>query len=255
MLELLMGLLQIIFVNIVLSGDNAVVIALACRNLSLKQRKPAILIGTAGAVVFRIILTIAAVYILKIPFLQFVGGLLLIWISIKLLIQEDEGEDIKSHSQLVDAIKTVIIADLIMSLDNTLAIAAVAKGNIILLSLGLALSIPLVIFGAQIIVMIMEKFPIIVYVGAGLIAWTAGELIKGDEQMSHYIPQIIVLWIPVTITILVVGGSFVFNRLKFRTAKDVLIADEHAAELLDEKISDFEYSNEGKKINERSSTP
>jgi YjbE family integral membrane protein len=217
----LIALFKIIVVNIILSGDNAVVIALASRNLPKKQQKLAILWGSAGAIVLRILLTIIAVFLLSIPYLQFFGGLLLIWIAVKLIIEEDDNGEISSHSNLLEAIKTIIIADIIMSLDNTLAIAAVANGNYLLLAIGLALSIPLIIFGSQIIVLFMEKYPIIVYIGAGLIAWTAGEMIIRDKHIAKYIPHIIERLIPAAITVSVVIGCWLLNLNKKRSSKDV----------------------------------
>lgn len=176
-------------VNIVLSGDNAVVIAMASRRLPLGQQKLAILWGSGGAIGLRIILTIVAVIILQIPYLQFAGGLLLIWIGAKLLVEEEHGESIDASDSMWAAIKTIIIADIVMSLDNTLAIAAIAQGDYLLLGIGLALSIPLIIFGSKILVVLMDRFPIIIYAGAALIAWTAGEMINKDHKIGAYILQ------------------------------------------------------------------
>ncbi|MEI2438736.1 TerC family protein, partial [Priestia megaterium] len=155
----ILNLLEILLINIVLSGDNAVVIALACRNLPDQHRNKAVVFGTLGAVVLRVGLTFVAVYLLTIPFLNFIGGLLLLWIAISLLKGEDDG-DIKANSTLAGAIKTIIIADLVMSLDNVVAVAGAANGNILLIILGLVISIPLIIWGSQLLMKIMEKFPI-----------------------------------------------------------------------------------------------
>ncbi len=144
-------LAQIIMINIVLSGDNAVVIALASRSLPPKQQKQAILFGSFGAIILRIILTFFAVYLLGIPWLKIIGALLLFWIGIKMLIPEDGEEDLAGHEHLWSAVKTIIIADLVMSLDNVLGVAAAAKGNVPLLIIGLAISIPLIIYGSTLI--------------------------------------------------------------------------------------------------------
>ncbi|WP_442597127.1 TerC family protein [Neobacillus sp. D3-1R] len=187
--ELLLGLLQIILINIVLSGDNAVVIALACRNLDVKYQKKAIFFGSFGAIALRIILTFVAVYLLKIPFLNFIGGVLLLWIAIKLLKGEDE-EDIKASSNLMGAIKTIIFADLIMSLDNVVAVAGAAHGNMLLIIIGLAISIPLIIWGSQLLMAIMGRFPIIVILGAALLGYTAGEMMLSDKAVGHFLEDI-----------------------------------------------------------------
>jgi len=174
------GLAKIIGVNIVLSGDNAVVIALAARSLPPKQQKLAILWGAGAAVVLRIILTFFAVALLALPWLKIVGSLLLFWIGIKLLVPEEPGDDVAASDNLIAAIKTILIADLVMSLDNVIAVAAAAGGSITLLVLGLAISIPLVIFGATLLVKLMDRFPIIITLGAALIGLVAGEMIVTD---------------------------------------------------------------------------
>jgi YjbE family integral membrane protein len=187
--EFFLVLLEIILINIVLSGDNAVVIALACRNLDAKYQKKAVFLGSFGAIALRIVLTFLAVYLLTIPYLNFVGGILLLWIAIKLLKGEDE-EDIKASSNLMGAIRTIIFADLIMSLDNVVAVAGAAHGNMVLIILGLAISIPLIIWGSQLLMTIMDKFPIIVILGAGLLGYTAGEMILNDKAVGHFFDQL-----------------------------------------------------------------
>src|SRR4026207_1787414 len=168
------GLAKIIGVNIVLSGDNAVVIALAARSLPPRRQTRAVLWGAGAAVVLRIILTIFAVALLTLPWLKIIGSLLLFWIGIKLLVPEEPGDDVAASDNLIAAIKTILIADLVMSLDNVIAVAAAAGGSITLLVLGLAISIPLVVFGATLLVKLMERFPIIITLGAGLIGPGAG---------------------------------------------------------------------------------
>lgn len=182
------GLLTIIWVNIILSGDNAVVIALAARSLPANQQKQAIFWGAGAAVVLRIILTIVAVELLKLPYLKLLGGALLLWIAVKLLVPEDDGEDgIQSSSNLWSAIKTILIADLVMSLDNVIAVAAAAKGSIVLLVLGLLISIPLVIFGATMLMKLMERYPIIITLGAAILGWTAGEMAVTDPVVAQWV--------------------------------------------------------------------
>ena len=180
------GLLKIIGVNIILSGDNAVVIALAARSLPAKQQKQAVFWGAGAAVILRIILTIFAVALLTLPWLKIVGSLLLFWIGVKLLIPEDGDDNIKASDQLLAAIKTILIADLVMSLDNVIAVAAAAGGSITLLILGLAISIPLVIFGATLLLKLMERFPVIITIGAGLIGWVAGEMLVADAALEGW---------------------------------------------------------------------
>jgi YjbE family integral membrane protein len=180
------ALLKIIGVNIVLSGDNAVVIALAARSLPPKQQKLAIFWGSGAAIIMRIILTLFAVALLGLPWLKLIGSVLLLWIGVKLLIPEDGGEDVNASDNLIQAIKTILIADLVMSLDNVIAVAAAAGGSVVLLVLGLAISIPLVIFGATLLVKVMERYPIIIAIGAGLIGWVAGEMGWEDSAIGGF---------------------------------------------------------------------
>ncbi|NBW78596.1 MAG: TerC family protein [Betaproteobacteria bacterium] len=180
------GLMKIIWINIILSGDNAVVIALAARSLPEHQQKKAILFGSGAAVVLRIVLTLVAAMLLQLPYLQVVGGLLLLYIGVQLLSEEDDGEgESKEAGGLMAAIRTILIADLVMSLDNVIAVAAAAKGNEVLLLLGLAISIPLVIFGSTLMIKLMERFPIIVVLGAALIGWVGGETIASDVAFKE----------------------------------------------------------------------
>lgn len=181
------GLLKIIGVNIVLSGDNAVVIALAARSLPAKQQKQAIIWGSGAAIVMRVILTLFAVALLTLPWLKIVGSLLLFWIGVKLLVPEDGDEEIEASDQLLSAIKTILVADLVMSLDNVIAVAAAAGGSVVLLILGLAISIPLVIFGATLLLKLMERFPVIITVGGALIGWVAGEMLVTDHALQGWL--------------------------------------------------------------------
>jgi YjbE family integral membrane protein len=180
------GLAKIIGVNVILSGDNAVVIALAARSLPRKQQKQAIIWGSAAAIVLRVLLTLFAVALLTLPWLKIVGSLLLFWIGIKLLIPEEGDDEIEASDQLLAAIKTILVADLVMSLDNVIAVAAAAGGSVLLLILGLAISIPLVIFGATLLLKLMERFPVIITIGAGLIGWVAGEMLVADSALEGW---------------------------------------------------------------------
>ncbi|MCX7779940.1 MAG: TerC family protein [Negativicutes bacterium] len=213
-MEFLIALCGIMMVNVVLSGDNAVVIAMASRALPPKQQKMAIIWGSVGAIALRVVLTFAALILLKIPYLQFGGGLLLVWIAAKLLLEEKAGEEaVEASSSLWSAIKTIVVADIVMSLDNTLAIASIANGNVILLITGLVLSIPLIMFGSSILVKLMDRFPVIVYIGAALIAWTAGEMMVDDHRLGVAILEYLPHWLlPVLITAGVLGFGIWHKR-------------------------------------------
>lgn len=185
------AVLKIIGINIVLSGDNAVVIALACRALPPKQRMIGILLGAGAAVVLRVIFTVAVQYLLGVPFLKLAGGLLLLWIAVKLLHSEEAGEDgVAAGNSLFEAVKIVAIADIVMSLDNVLAIAAAAGDNTSLVIFGLVISIPLVVFGATLILGLLTRFPILVWAGAALLGWVAGELLATEPFIRPYVDQI-----------------------------------------------------------------
>ena len=178
---------SIILANILLSGDNAVVIAMAARTLPAHQQKKAIFYGSAAAIVMRIVLTLIAVEMLKWPFLKIVGGVLLVYIGVTLLLEDDEGGDTgaQENAGLMTAIRTILIADLVMSLDNVLAVAAAAKGNTLLLILGLGISIPLIIFGSTLLLKVMERFPIIISLGAALLGFLAGEMAMTDPAVTQ----------------------------------------------------------------------
>lgn len=191
---------SIIWVNILLSGDNAVVIALAARSLPPHQQKKAIFFGSAAAIVMRIGLTIIALEMLKWPYLKLVGALLLVYIGVTLLLEDDDdGDQGKGggDGNLITAIRTILIADLVMSLDNVLAVAAAAKGDVPLLVIGLAISIPLIIFGSTLLLKVMERYPLIVTAGAALLGFLAGEMLLSDPavvqrfgEMSHTVLNI-----------------------------------------------------------------
>jgi YjbE family integral membrane protein len=178
------NLLKIIGVNIILSGDNAVVIALAARSLPAKQQKAAVLWGSGAAVAMRIVLTIFAVALLTLPWLKLIGALLLFWIGVKLLVPEDGDENISASDNLMAAVRTILIADLVMSIDNVIAVAAAAQGSYLLLVLGLAISIPLVIFGSTMLLHLMERWPVIITIGGGLLGFVAGEMLVTDPVLK-----------------------------------------------------------------------
>lgn len=230
-MDFLIALMQIMMVNIVLSGDNAVVIALAARNLPPAQQKQAVLWGSGAAIVLRILLTIVAVALLKIPFLQFFGALLLVWIAVKLLVDDEEahGETQSAQNNLFGAVKTILIADIVMSLDNTLAIAGIAKGDWPLLITGLVLSIPLIVFGSTLIMKLIARYPVIVYIGAGLIAYTAGEMIESDQAIQAYLPHIFhgTPYLAILLTVGVIAYGWWKKRApETKTPSDVSLLDE-----------------------------
>ena len=199
---------SIILTNIILSGDNAVVIALASRNLPPTQQKKAIFWGSAAAIILRVVLTITAVGLLTLPYLKIIGAVLLIYIGIQLLNEDEEEGDMEAKDNIWGAIRTILIADLVMSLDNVLAVAAAAqKGpeetRLILLIVGLALSIPLIVFGSTLLLKVMERFPIIIVIGAALLGFLAGEMLESDPAVHDHI----VAAIPAAHTVLGIGGA------------------------------------------------
>ena len=182
------GLAQIVVADILLSGDNALVIALACRSLPAHQQKRAIIFGGGAAIALRIMLTAVAVYLLTLPFLKLVGGLLLLWIAVKLLMPDEaHGDGIKSEGNMWGAIKTIVIADFVMSVDNVLAVAGAAHGDIPLLVIGLLLSIPLIIYGSTLILKLIGRFPVIVTLGAAMLGYIGGEMIVADARIAPWI--------------------------------------------------------------------
>jgi YjbE family integral membrane protein len=233
------ALMQIIGVNIVLSGDNAVVIALAARSLPAKQQKQAVLWGSGAAVIMRIILTIVAVELLRLPYLKLIGAALLLWIGIQLLLPEHEEADGKAtaNTGMAAAIRTILIADLVMSLDNVIAVAAAAKGNLTLLILGLLISIPLVVFGSTLLMKFMERWPIIITIGGALLGWVAGEMAVTDPSIKAWVDTN-AAWLhyggPVLGAIIVVAvGKWLAKRAEDEESAGPLVdlasaADQHA---------------------------
>ena len=215
--QFLFSVLEIILINILLSGDNAVVIALACRNLPDKLRRQGILWGVLGAIVLRIILTYFAMSLLNYPWLKVIGAVLLIWIGIKLIVGDENAEhEVKASDQLISAIWTILIADLVMSLDNVMAVTAAAKGNLPLIVFGLVISIPLVIYGSQIIMRLIERMPLLVPAGGGLLGYLAGDLATDAPVVAPWIESSapMVDWLApfVGIAIVVIPGLWLARR-------------------------------------------
>jgi len=188
--EFWVALGQIIIIDILLGGDNAVVIALACRKLPPAQRTKGIIFGTAGAIILRVILIAFAMTLLNIPFLKFVGAILLVWIGVKLLAPDEEGHgDIQGSDRLLAAIKTIIVADLVMSVDNVIAIAGAAQNagdhSMLLVVLGLLISIPIIVWGSQLVIKLMERFPLIITLGGMLLGWIAGGMLVTDPAFVN----------------------------------------------------------------------
>lgn len=185
--EMWTALFKIAVINVVLSGDNAVVIALACRSLPPKQQKAAFAVGTIGIVVLMTILTVFAAYLMTIHYLQIIGSVLLLWIGVKLLLPADGADSVKDSSNFWDAVKTIIIADIVMSLDNVLGMAGAAKGHYGMLFLGLLITMPLILFCSALLMKLMERFPVFVTIGAALIGYVAGDMIISDLATKDYV--------------------------------------------------------------------
>ena len=223
---------KIIVIDLLLSGDNAVVIALACRNLPPHQRRKGILYGVGGAIGLRILLTFFAVTLLSLPYLKLVGALLLLWIGIKLILPEEEhsADNIKADTRLIGAIKTIIVADFVMSLDNVLGVAAAAKGNVWLLVFGLLVSIPMIAWSSQMVLKLIDRFPFIIYAGGALLGYVAGEMLVSEAlfaalvEAQHYLHWLVPVFCAVLV--LVIG-----RWLMLRKAVSIPVVD-----LVDEKV-------------------
>jgi YjbE family integral membrane protein len=181
------ALFKIAVINVVLSGDNAVVIALACRSLPQRQQKHAFMVGTGGIVVLLTLLTAFAAMLMSLPYIQLIGSILLVWIGIKLLLPEDDEGNVKESSNFWEAVRIIIIADMVMSLDNVLGMAGAAKGHYGMLFVGLLITMPLILFGSAMLMKLMERFPMFITVGAGLLGYVAGDMAVGDLAVKHYV--------------------------------------------------------------------
>jgi YjbE family integral membrane protein len=222
----------IMWVNLLLSGDNAVVIALAARSLPAKQQKMAVFWGSAAAIVMRVVLTIFAVALLQLPWLKLIGGVLLLWIGVKLIVPEEGEEDIASSDNLMSAVKTILIADLVMSLDNVIAVAAAAEqgppeAKYMLLIIGLALSIPIVIFGSTLMLKVMDRFPVIITLGAALLGWIAGDIMISDPAIVGWVKEN-AAWLGEWKVAPVACALFVVGLGKWLAARQEAAAPEHA---------------------------
>lgn len=215
------GLLQIIGIDIVLSGDNALVIALACRSLPPNQRKWGVLLGTGAAIVLRIAFAAAIVYVLEIPLLKFAGALLLVWVAIKLVVPEQggsaSGSGHREATTLWQAVRIVAIADAVMSLDNVLAVAAAAKGSVMLLAIGIAISIPLMVVGSAMMLWLLDRVPLLAVAGSGLLGWIAGELVVHDPIVGPWIAAQ-AHWFAVALPYLLCIGVMAFGLVLRRRA-------------------------------------
>ena len=224
---------QIMMINIMLSGDNAVVIAMASRALPSRQQKQAILFGSFGAIILRVILTFFAVMLLSLPWLKLIGAVLLLYIGVKMLIPDEAETHLDGHTKLWAAIKTIIVADFIMSLDNVLGVAAAAKGNVVLLVLGLAISIPLIIYGSTLILKLMHRWPVIITIGGGILGWVAGEMGVTDPAIKDWVDSQ-AHWLheaaPIACALLVVAVGKAITAAKAPRAEKPVESAEEVAE-------------------------
>ncbi len=229
-----MDVFKIIVIDILLSGDNAVVIALACRNLPPAQRKKGVMFGVTGAIGLRIVLTFFALELLSLPYLKLVGALMLLWIGVKLILPEKERDasNVQANTHLWGAVRTIIIADFIMSLDNVLGVAAAAHGNVALLVFGLLVSIPLVAWSSQLVLKLIDRFAFVIYAGGALLGYVAGEMLVSDRLLAQSLegmPHALHWLLPAMCAVLVVlAGLWLTVRMA---------AAEKAVDLLNEQVS------------------
>lgn len=220
-LDFLTALVTIIFIDLLLAGDNAIVIGLAARNLPKEHQKKAIWLGMGGAVLIRVVATLLVVYLLKIPFLLAVGGVILLWIAYKLLVQEDQHEDIQAGSSLWGAVRTIVIADAAMGLDNVIAVAGAAHGSTLLVVIGLLISIPVVVWGSTLFVKLIGRFPWIIYFGSAVLAYTAAKMVTHEPQFEElFHDNAILSWSFIGLMIIaVIIGGWRTNAAKARKRK------------------------------------
>lgn len=212
------ALLSIVIIDLVLAGDNAIVIGLAARNLAKEQQKKVIFWGTFGAIAIRSLLTLAVVWLLEIPGLLLVGGLLLVWIAYKLLVEE-KGHDHKAGATIWDAIKMIIVADTVMGLDNVLAVAGAAHGSFVLVVLGLLISVPIVVWGSTLILKWIERFPAVIYLGSAVLAWTAAKMIQDEPFLSPFFAtNPLAGWM---LAIVLIGGVLILGRMKNKQKESI----------------------------------
>ena len=216
LMEFISALISIVIIDLVLAGDNAVVIAMAANRLPAHQRNKAIYIGTVGAIVIRTLMTLVAVWLLSIPYLQAVGGLILIPVAHKLLVHGGvEEEHIDAKDNLFAAIKTIIIADAAMGVDNVLAVAGASHGSFSLVVIGLLISIPIVVYGSKVIGKMLDRYPFLIYAGSGILCWTAGGMILNDSQIGPVLHNAIPyakMLVPLVITVPVLAYHYFKNK-------------------------------------------
>lgn len=213
-MELAWTFFEIMLINLVLSGDNAVIIALASKNLNARQRKQAVIWGALGAVFLRLILTAIAVIVLQIPLIEALGACMLLYIAIKLTSNDQEAQ-LRPSSTLLAAVWTIIVADFIMSMDNVLAIAAIADGHMAVLCAGIIFSIPIIVWGSSFMIMLMDRLPILNSIGAAILGFTAGEMLIRDQMVHHWLKTAhpsYHIFVPVLAVFLVLVGGRLIKR-------------------------------------------
>lgn len=216
--EWLLALFSIVVIDLVLAGDNAILIGMAARNLERSQQKKVIWWGTAGAIIIRVLATFVVVWLLKIPGLMLAGGLILLWIAYKLLVEQKEHKDIQAATSIWAAIRTIIVADAVMGLDNVLAIAGASHGNFVLIVIGLFISMPIVIWGSLLIVRLIDRFPWVLYLGSGILAYTAIKMIIGEPFVDSFF-QDRTVWkytVEAVMVISIVGYGKITNDIRSR---------------------------------------
>ncbi|WP_429842804.1 TerC family protein [Brevibacillus sp. FIR094] len=211
------ALLSIVIIDLVLAGDNALVIGMAARNLPAHQQKQAIIWGTVGAIVIRALATLAVVWLLKIPGLLLVGGLILIWIALKLLVQDNGHENMKASGTLGAAIWTIIVADTVMGLDNVIAVAGAAHGDFLLVVIGLIISVPIMVWGSTLILKLIEKYPIVIYIGSAVLAYTAANMVTSEKFLTPFFAAY--PWVKWVFIVAVVVGVLLIGRMKSQQQK------------------------------------
>ncbi|MDC3413275.1 TerC family protein [Aquibacillus sp. 3ASR75-11] len=217
-LEFYISLAQIVFIDLVLAGDNAIVIGLAARKLPQKQQKKAILFGTLGAITIRIVAAIALISLLKVPGLRLMGGILLIWIAYKLLTDTDDHDNVQAGHSLIGAVWTIIVADALMGIDNVLAISGAAKESYLLVSLGLLISVPIIMWGSTLFIKLIESFPSIIYIGGAVLAYTSATMIIGEPLLQNVFSTPMLKWgfILAVIIGVLVAGKFTNAKQNYR---------------------------------------
>jgi YjbE family integral membrane protein len=212
--EFVWGLLAVVMIDLVLAGDNAIVIGMAARNVPLEQRKKTIILGTIGAIGIRIAATGGVVYLLDVPGLMVIGGLLLLRIAYKLLADGQQTHEIEAKDSLVAAVRTIVVADAVMGIDNVLAVAGAAHGSFLLLTLGLLISVPVVVWGSTFFVKCIDRYPVVIYAGSGILAWTAAKMIIGEPLLASLVQSYPdAQWAAMALAVLaVLGGGWLQSR-------------------------------------------